>query len=656
MGAAILAAVAWIYWPALHGGWVWDDDLEVVRNGALRLGPGGLGRIWLAVGAPDYFPLKTTFQWMEWHAWGADTAAYHIVNLVLHGLCAVLFWRLLVRLFRIGGAASSTVAAVAAARATGGEEWTAWLGGLIFAVHPLAVESAAWIAELKNVLSLALLLASALAYVGFDSTGRRRAYAASLGLFVAALLSKTTVVMFPAAILLFAWWRRGRIDRSDLLRSAPFFALSLTLGLITVVFQAHRTAAGSMAISGLGSRAASAGLAVAFYAGKFFFPVQLLPAYPSWPTPVAVRGALAWLALAVLFGGMWRARRGWGRHALFGAGFFVLNLLPILGFIPMAFLQVGPVADHLCYISLLGLAGLTAATLGGVHRKAGFAGIRPEGAPGASALSRRLPVALAIGLGIGAISIISHCLASNYDSNLAFWNHAFEGNPQSWTAANNLGDALTQAGEPRRAIAVLEAGLRLEPANARAWYNLGVAEDGVGRRDAAANDYETAVRRDPGLADAWNNLGRELARKGRAGAARSCFERAIALDPELAAARSNLGLALAREGDYDAAMVQYRAALRLRPDNAEAYGNLGDALARAGRWDEAVAAYDAALSHDPRLVTAWINRSNVLLELGRLAEAVEGYEKALRLAPDNAAARGNLARARALEGASAGAP
>jgi hypothetical protein len=342
-----------IYGPALHGGWVWDDLTEIPQNGVLS-DPHGLAKIWVGSAGPDYFPLKTSVQWVLWRAWGENVFGYHLVSLGLHLLGAFLFWRLLQKLgLRL-----------------------AWLGGLFFVVHPLVVESVAWIAELKNTLSLVFLLEAMLAYVRFEegaSGARRRPYALALVCFALALLSKSSVVMFPFVLLIYAWWRRGRVARRDLAAAAPFFGLSLLLGLVTVFFQYHRAlAVWTIPLGGPASHLAVAGTSLAFYFWKCLVPLGLHPMYRQWsvlpPTPAQF---LPWLALAALVAGIWYRRAAWGRPVALGLGFFVLNLVPVLGFLPMSYLHISWVADHFVYLPLLGLIGRGARLPGGRDRGAG---------------------------------------------------------------------------------------------------------------------------------------------------------------------------------------------------------------------------------------------------------------------------------------------
>ena len=208
--AIVALAAWWVALPSLRGTWLWDDDTYVTDNAALR-SPGGLWRIWFDPPGVNYFPVTFTAQWLQWHWWGNDPLGYHCTNVALHLVSCFLIWRLLQKLGLR----------------------RAWLGGLLFAVHPVTVESVGWISELKNTLSLPPLLLAMIAYVDFDA-GKRSRYSAALFWFVVAMLCKSTVVMFPFVLLLYAWWRRGRLQPADFRAGAAFFAVALILGLVSV--------------------------------------------------------------------------------------------------------------------------------------------------------------------------------------------------------------------------------------------------------------------------------------------------------------------------------------------------------------------------------------------------------------------------------------
>ena len=563
--AGVLAAAALlVYGPALRSGWIWDDVSEITGNGLLR-NLSGLAHAWSGSGSLDYLPLKTTVQWMEWRLWGAHPLGYHAMNLALHILGSLLLWRVLARLgVRL-----------------------AWLGGLLFAVHPLAVDSVAWVSELKNVLSLPLVLMAMLMYLQWDggtrlpwrvSTGHSGAqalaeattrpevashlnwcYLLSLLLFIAAMLCKGSVVMFPVVLLLYAGWKRGRVARRDALAVAPFLAVSLALGLVTVWFQENR-AIEDLAIGqgGAAARLVIAGRAIAFYVGKVVWPAGLLPVYPRWPTAASTGAALAtWLAVGSILLCLVRMRRhAWARHALFGVGFFLINLLPVLGFIPMSYMRFSWVADHFAYLPLAGVAGLAAAGLDPLFRGGRMAGWLVAGAV------------------IAALAAGSRAHARMYRDEETLWTRTLAMSPGSWLAENNLGNALFQSGRTAAAFPHFAEAVRLNPGYPEAQDNLGTALVGVGRVREGISHYTEALRLKPDFPMAEYNLGLALCQAGRPGEAMMHLGRAVMLRPGLAGPHNAMGVILAGQGRTAEAIAQIEMALRLDPGLVEARRNL----------------------------------------------------------------------------------
>jgi tetratricopeptide (TPR) repeat protein len=587
--ALIALATAAIYAPVLRGGWLWDDGLEITQNAAVR-GAAGWRTPWFAPVGMDYLPLKSTLQWLEWHLWGDRVACYHLINLGLHITSALLVWRLLARL---------------------GLGSTAWFGGLLFGIHPLAVESVAWIAEFKNTLSLPPLLCAMTAWVDYDRSGRPAERWRALGWFIGAMLCKTSVVMLPAFLLLFACWRRRRIGWRDLRASAPFWMVSAGLGLVTVWFQTRRAIGGSVPAAGALARLARAGWSIVHYAATGLFPFRLAPIYPpiapGWPA------AGGWIIVAVVLALLWRWRTTWGRHALLGSGWFLLNLLPVLGVIPLAYLRVAPVADHLAYVSLVGLAGLGAAVL--------------EAARGGG---RRVPLAgLAVaGLVVAAFLVSGFRYAGTFRNERALWSQAVARNPSAWLARSNLGRVYLQAGDPAAALAQFSEAIRLQPDSAEAQANAGAAYEQLGRNADAEGGFREAVRLEPGLAGGHYDLGRFLLQSGRPIEASDEFRAALRLDPAMATAHNNLGLALARLSRSSEAEAEFKEALRLNPRLVEALLNLGNAAFRRGSPEEAAACYREALRIDPGYAAAHRNLGVALQELGRTREAQTEFQAA----------------------------
>jgi len=493
--ALIILAGWWVYFPALHGGWLWDDNTDITENPVLR-DPAGIWKIWFAPTSLDFYPLKASVQWIQWRLWGLDPFGYHVTNVVLHLICALLLWRVLSKLgVRL-----------------------AWLGGLLFVIHPMAVESVAWIVELKNVMSLAFLLGALLAYIDYDESKSTRSYGWAAALFLAAMLSKTSVVMFPFVLLLYCWWKRGRISRRDLKSSAPFFAISLGLGIVTLWLQQHRAiGAAVIPLGSIASRLAAAGLAAAYYLWKCVLPLNLVPIPPRWNViPPSLLQFLPWIFFAALAAGLWSKRAGPARHALFALGFFLLSLAPILGFVTVSFMRITGVMDHLAYVALAGVVGLAAAGVG-------------------AALHRVAPVrrGWAIGAVAGICALLaaaSHSYARVFSDNEGFWAYTLEHNPEAWVAEYNLGLALIEANRVPDAIGHFERALRLHP------------------------DYP----------EAENNLADALCETGRLAEAIPHFEAALRLGPDDPVVRYNFGLALRRLGRPAEAREQWAAAARLQ--------------------------------------------------------------------------------------------
>ncbi|MGH7995899.1 MAG: tetratricopeptide repeat protein [Opitutaceae bacterium] len=608
--AVIVLAGAVIYAPVVSGGWLWDDATEIARNPALRL-PGGWWRPWFAPAGQDYFPLTATVHWLQWHLWGVDTAGYHLTNIGLHLLSALLFWRLLVRLGLRHG----------------------WLGGLLFTIHPLAVESVAWMSELKNTLSLPPLLLSVAAFAAFEAKeaagakGRARASLAGAALwFLAAMLAKPSGVMLPVFLLVFLWWRRGRIGWTEARATIPFFIISAGLGAVTLAFQARRVIAHMILPSeGILERIAAAGLAVPFYLAKCLWPANLLPIYPRWP--VSAEAAAPWLAWGALLGFLsWLATRRapWSRHALLGLAWFLLHLAPVVGLLPMAYQRISRVGDHLAYVPLLGILGLIAA---------GWSAWEGRSARAPSAARSRLVSGSRL---IGAVACLllvwsSRAYAAVFRSEQRLWTYTLRRNPDAWLAHNNLGQIYLDQGRVDDALVQCRAAVRLKPGFPEVHNNLGLALARAGRLSEAVAQWTEALRLNPSLAGARFNLADGLIALDRVPEAIGEYERGLRLDPGNAAAWSDLGLALAREGRLDEAIARYREALRLEPDFAQAHNNLGTALARSGRLSEAIAEFKEALRLQPGNAGTHRNLAFALQAMGRNGEAAEHFAAAARL-------------------------
>jgi protein O-mannosyl-transferase len=680
---ALLAfATLAVYWPALHGAWLWDDTLDITGNEQLR-DLSGLGQIWVHPSALyDFYPLKFSVQWIQWHLWGMAPTGYHVTNIVLHVLSALLIWRLLARLGVVH----------------------AWIGGLLFAVHPIAVESVAWITELKNTLSLPPLLIAFGFFVEYEERRQLRNYVGAIGFFVASMLCKTSGVMFPFVLLLYAWWRRSRLRPRDVLATVPFFAVSLALGLVTVWFQYHKAMTGGVPLGGIASRIALSGTAFVFYAWKCVVPINVMAIYPRWSvSPPLWWQFLPWPVLAAVLGWSWQHRATWRRHVLLGLGWFTLTLVPFLGFVAISYLRYSWVVDHMAYLPLVGIVGLAAAGLDVVRSRMPATGARV--------------IAMAAVGGCLGLALVARGHAAVFRSGHALWTDVVARNPDAWFAQNNLGRDLLDAGEPQSAIPYFEAALRLNP-DFIARTNLGTALYQTGRYDDALREFRTTLRlrpqdpiphyniglvlqrtgherealaefdaalqRNPAHVDSLIARGTQLRLAGQPDRALRDLANAVELSPADPTAHHQLALAFAAAGrqaesvaQYDAALrlapgdaalhndfastllaagrtsdavEQLRAAVKLKPDFDDARINLGLVLTRAGRADEAVPEFETVLQRQPDSLRARYNLAVALATAGRPADAIPHYERALALSPDSAQIHANLALALAATG------
>jgi tetratricopeptide (TPR) repeat protein len=613
--AIIIAAGLWIYWPALHGGWLWDDDLYIYKN-PLMNDPDRLWKAWFQPGSfMEYYPIEQTVQWFQWQLWHNDTFGYHLTNVILLIVSALLVWRLLGK-FGLP---------------------LAWLGGLIFVSHPVNVESVAWVVELKNTLSLPPFLLAMCAWIDYEKGGRSRDYRLALGFFLVAMLCKITMFLFPVVILLYAWWKRGRIGWSDLRASAPFFVISFVL--IEIAQGAGRSygqgfqmgTSDLLPLGGLLSRIVLAGLALSFYFSNFFLPVELLPIYPVWKVdPPSLLQFLPWPVLAGVICWLWWKRKSWGRHALLGLGFFFLNVAPFLAFGLTFHPRDTWVMNHFLYIPMIGLIGVVVAAIGNMDQR-----LSTSAHPYSTGI---------ITLVIVLLAFQSRGYAGAFINGETFWTYTLERNPGAWTAQTNLGQMLLMENKFDGAKGRFEAALRANPGYPEANADLGVTLVQMGRLPDGVEQFRKALSLSPNDAVTHNNLGIVLAQTGHVPEALQQFEDAIRVQPNYAQAYNNLGNAFLTMGRLDDAKENYGQALQINPEYAKAHDNLGNVLLKQGQNSGALEEFAKAVDLDPDDVKAHNHLGLVLAQMGRIPEAIGQFEAVLQLDPDNQVAQSNLAQ------------
>jgi tetratricopeptide (TPR) repeat protein len=564
----ILAAVTILaYQPAWHGGLLWDDDNCTTPRELRSLD--GLGRIWFQPRATaQYYPLLYTSYWVQQRLWGDSTTGYHLVNLLLHIGCVVLVLKIL-RFLRVPGAE---------------------LAAMIFALHPVNVETVAWIAERKNALSGIFALAATLSYLKFDENRSRQTYALAIGLFLLGLLSKTAIVTLPLAWLVIFWWKRGAISwRRDVVPSIPFFFLAAVAGLVTRWFE--NTGIGYKATIldlSLLDRCLIAGRAFWFQLGNLLCPSNLMFVYPHWEINAGVWWQYLFpitvLALLVI---LWTVRR-WSRAPLAGVLVYIFLLLPSLGFLNIYFFIYSFVADHWQYLACLGI-------------------ITPC-ASGIVLLAGRLkrwqallePATLLV---LGAVLFVLTWQQSRMYTDIeTLYRTTIARNPACWMAQVNLGNILYKANRIPEAMDLFKQALRIKPAVG--YYSVGNALVLKGRTSEAIDQYKQALQIDPDYAEAHHNLGSALLLIGRSPEAIEHYEQALRIDPAFAEAHNNLGNALVQTGRAPEAIDHYKEALRMTPNSADAHINLATALAQMGQVSEAIGQIKAALRINPNDIDA----------------------------------------------------
>jgi tetratricopeptide (TPR) repeat protein len=636
VGIIIVVTVA-AYFPVLKNGFIWDDDRYIEQNIQLRT-TAGLERIWLQPlkAEPQYYPLTHTSFWIEYHLWALRPLRYHLDNLLLHIGSTLLLWRLLLRL----------------------KIPAAFVAAMVFAVHPVQVESVAWATERKNVLSGALYLLSLWAYL-HTRWGRRICsdddggggkpglgwYVLSLLLFFAALLSKSVTSTLPAAILLLVWWRRGKIRASDVRPLAPMFLAGAAMGCLTRWMERHVVGAIGPDFDFLTplDRCVIAGRAVWFYLAKLLWPANLSFIYPRWqidPARQPWQLLFPLSATAVLIA-LWLLRRRVGRSPATAAFFFVGTLFPALGFMNVFPMRYSYLEDHFQYLACIGPIALIVGTLS----------------------TRCTSGAMRA---LAGLLIIAMCAASNlrthaYLDRRTLWADTLARNPNSPMAHNNYAVALMHDGDIESAKAQFHIAVNLQP-DAADWVGLGQCNAIEGNYAAARDMYLKAIAATPDSSEpVFQHLraGREFqlgtAYQGLAGQARrpalahqyrlqaaQAYQRAIDLFPEYEDPRTNLAVLLIDENKLSEAIEQCQIVLNEDPESVPAHKNLGTSLYLQGKLDAALAEYQKVLEIDPNNPDAMASVGAILAQQGQLDAGIAMLQKAITIDPDNPTAKRNL--------------
>jgi tetratricopeptide (TPR) repeat protein len=604
----IVALTALAYLPAYFAGFIWDDPDYVLNNKLLRSWD-GLRLIWLDPPAsPQWYPLVFTSFWVEYQLWGLRPFGYHLNNVLLHIAGALVLWRVL-RLLELPGA---------------------WLAAAIFAVHPVHVESVAWVTERKNVLSGVLYLSAGYCYLRFagfgnDPKGWKRygMYASALLLFVGALCSKSVTASLPAALLVVLWWkRRSLLPHVGWL--APMFALGALFGLHTAYLEKfHVGATGAEWEHTFAERCLIAGRAVWFYLISNLWPVNLMFIYPRWTISTGIWWQWLYPAsvVAMLAGLVTACWRGWtGRGPLAAVLFFGGTLLPALGFFNVYPHRYSFVADHFQHLASIGIIALLAYAIA------------------------RQPRWLGAGL-LMILSVLTYRQATLYDSSLVLWRDNLNRNPTSFMVNLNYAFALNESAEqpgltPDRRQAIRDEAFRYilkarehAPHIAETHWNVGVGLAERGQFDEALQAFQQTLQIDPNYAPAYNSMGIIYTNLHRHADAVRVYRRAVELEPGFQRAQFNLARSLDRTGQLESALPHYAAAANMTPDEAGFRYRLGEALFRAGKYNDAIGHLAEATRLQPNFAEARYVAGEVLEKMGHAAEAAQQKQRAAQLLP-----------------------
>jgi tetratricopeptide (TPR) repeat protein len=604
---ALVVLTAAVFADVRHFGFLsWDDPTYVTENPHVLGGLTWQGVWWAFTtgDAANWHPLTWLSHMLDVQLFGVDGGRHHLTSLMLHVANVLLLFGALCQLF-------TRRPAFARHRASTGRRgdadgisnfnadsvWQCAFVAALFGVHPLHVESVAWISERKDVLSAFFGLSAIWSYATYAQRPSGRRYAVTLGLFALGLLAKPMLVTLPLVLLLLDVWPLERLSRGAralIVEKLPFFALAAASSVVTFLVQRQGGAVGGLGVLGWDVRVENAVLSYVRYLGKCAWPSGLSAFYPYPPQTSA---GLALLALAGLAGLTILAARAWRRHPylLVGWLWFVIMLVPVIGLV-----QVGDqaMADRYTYLPLIGLF-LAAAW-------------------GAQALAARWRVPRTA-LGIAAAAIVMACAmaaqsqVATWATNESLWGHALAATPDNYRAHVGLADAAMDAGRPADAVVEYQAAARLVPRAAPVQNSLGLALTAAGRLDDAAAAYAAAVALDPGFADAHDNFGAMLARLGRLDEAIAHYRVAIRIDPSLALAHNNLGLALATRGQVDEGIAECLSAISLKPDDAQWHFQVAAMLEARGRKAEAIEHLRRTIALDPAHTAA----RQALARLGR---------------------------------------
>ncbi|HRE81830.1 MAG TPA: tetratricopeptide repeat protein [Opitutaceae bacterium] len=598
LGLGLVLLVALAYTPTYRAGFIWNDS-DYVTTPALQSWD-GLGKIWTKIGATEqYYPVLHSAFWIQHRLWGDSAMGYHVATVVWHALAVVLLWQVFKSLGVRG----------------------AWFGAALFAVHPVCVESVAWVSEQKNTLSLFLYLAAALFYLRFDRERRKRDYALASAFFVLALLSKSVTATLAPALWVALWWKKGHLDwRKDIVPLLPWLVTGAAFGLVTAwVEHSVVGARGERFDLTWLQRGLLAGWVTWFYLGKLIWPANLIFIYPRWEIdPTAITHWIPSIAVIALLSLSWWLRSR-NRSLLAAILFFLGSLFPVMGFMNVYAFMFSYVADHWQYLPSIGVFALAGAALSRLFVNRTKTIQHRAFAAGACL--------------IVTLGVLTWRQSGLYRDIETFYRLTLEKNPNSWMSRNNLGLLLLETHRLPEAVEHLRAAAHLHATAAEPWNNLGVALQKSGHTAESIDTLREALRRKSDYPEATFNLAVSLAKTGSREEAKSAYTRAIGLRSAYPEAENNLGKLLLDERRFAEAAAHFNQAIIQRPDFSQARHNLAMTWLALGKTNNAIEELSRVAETDPDATDSrWI-LSVVLTSEKRGPEAIPHLEKLVAQQP-----------------------
>ena len=671
IGLFLTVATLVVFWQVGNHGFInLDDSVYVTKNVHVKKGLSRDSMVWAftTTHAANWHPLSWLSHMLDVELYGLNPKGHHLTNVFFHLLNTLLLFLVLQRMT--------------------GAVWRSSFVAALFAFHPLHVESVAWVAERKDVLSTLFWMLTLWAYVRYVERPKPVRYLLTLLAFILGLMAKPMLVTLPFVLLLLDYWPLGRIKSLQLTKSEravstrpsksnsqilrllgeklPFFLLAVVSSAVTVFVQKSGGALANLEIYPIKIRLANALISYVSYIWKMILPHHLVIFYLHPREAVSMlqaAGACILLAgITVLL--IWTGRRY--RYLAVGWLWYLGTLLPVIGLV-----QVGSqaMADRYTYVPLVGLFIIITWGVPDLLARWHY---------------RRIAIAFATSLLLPFLMVstwtqLSHWhdsktlweyalavapnkyyaydnlgeIASddgNLDDAIAYYAKAFEINPHYEPAISNMGSIFYKQGKYDEAIKCFYQALKIDPDNAVVHSNLGEAFSRQGNFDKAIFHFTETVTSDPKNSKAHNHLGTIFARQGKLDQAISHFAEAIKINPDYAEAQDNLGALLVQQGTFDEAIAHLSRALTINPDYAAAHNNMGDVLARQGEFDEAISHYSQALRINPDYADAHNNLALLLATRGKLEEAVYHFSEVLRIQPKSAQTHNNLAYLLAQQG------